>query len=191
MMLRREAIAAILDCLVDDELVVLANGFISREGYNHRDLSRHFYMLGSMGLAATIGLGVALSRPEKPVVVLDGDGNLLMGLGVLPMVGAWQPARFLHVVLDNGTYGSTGSQPTIAAAADFAKLALGSGYRRAASVDALAPLQEHVREWLGQSGPALLHVPVSATEPGSGPRVAPDPLMIAQRFASAIQEAAR
>ena len=190
MMLRREAIAAILDCLANDELVVLANGFISREGYNHRDTPRHFYMIGSMGLAATIGLGVALSRPEKPVVVLDGDGNLLMGLGVLPMAGAWQPARFLHVVLDNGTYGSTGSQPTIATAADFPKLALGSGYRRAASVDALLPLQEHVREWLNQSGPALLHVQVSAAEPGSGPRVAHDPPVIASRFASAIQEPA-
>jgi sulfopyruvate decarboxylase subunit beta len=187
MLLRREAIAIILDCLTDHELVILANGFISREGFHHRDVPQHFYMLGSMGLGAAIGLGVVLSLPDTEVAVLDGDGNVLMGLGILPMVGAWQPTHFLHVVLDNGCYGSTGGQPTVASAVDFPALALASGYTHATSVETTAAIQAQVQKWFSQSGPMFLHVRISDIEPGGSSRVQYDPPDIAQRFASATK----
>src|ERR1051326_3341463 len=106
-MTRRDAVAIVLDALPRHH-VVMANGFLSRDGCAHGDAERYFYMLGSMGLAASIGLGVALVRPEARVAVLDGDGNVLMGLSALPMAGAWRPRHLLHVVLDNGCYASTG-----------------------------------------------------------------------------------
>jgi thiamine pyrophosphate-dependent acetolactate synthase large subunit-like protein len=185
-LLRHDAIAAVLDCLTSHEVVVLANGFISREGYSHRDVPQQFYMLGSMGLAGAIGLGVALTHPATPVVVIDGDGNLLMGLGLLPMVGAWQPSGFLHIVLDNGTYGSTGAQPTVAPVADFPALALASGYRRAVSVNTETLLRNKATTWVNQPGPSLLHVPISKVESRNPPRVRHDPPIIASRFAAAI-----
>ena len=108
----REAITIITD-LLQDQLVVCANGLISRETFTIRDRVENFYMIGSMGLASSIGLGVALNKPSRKVIILDGDGNLLMNLGSLPMIGSLQPKNLLHIVLDNEVYASTGKQPTI------------------------------------------------------------------------------
>lgn len=189
-MLRKEAIAALYREIGPDRTVVLANGYVSRDGFNCAARASHFYMLGSMGLAASIALGVALARPESELLVLDGDGNLLMGLGVLPMVGSWQPRRFLHVVLDNATYGSTGGQPTVSPAVDLAAAARASGYRRGSSVSDEASLRRLAREWVGLDGPSLLHVRVSGEEPLAGRRVDLDPPDIARAFGRSIREAA-
>lgn len=188
---RRAAIAAVLAELTDRELVVHANGHISRDGYSCRRTEQDFYMLGSMGLAAAIGLGLALAEPAARVVVLDGDGNVLMGLGVLPMVGAWQPRCFLHVVLDNGTYASTGGQLTVSPAVDLAATALACGYRRAAAVDSEAALREKAATFLGEPGPSLLHVRVSSEEPAAQPRVDIEPPEIARRFGAAVEARVR
>ena len=148
-------------------------------------------MLGSMGLAAAIGLGLALAEPAARVVVLDGDGNVLMGLGVLPMAGAWQPRCFLHVVFDNGTYASTGGQLTVSPAVDLAATALACGYRRAAAVDSEAALREKAAAFLGEPGPSLLHVRVSSEEPAAQPRVDIEPPEIARRFGAAVEARVR
>ena len=86
-MRRAEAVEIVMRA-VRDELVVACNGMITREVFTFRDREANFYMIGSMGLALSIGMGVALSRPERTVLVLDGDGNLLMGAGVLASVAA-------------------------------------------------------------------------------------------------------
>jgi phosphonopyruvate decarboxylase/sulfopyruvate decarboxylase subunit beta len=188
-MLRRDAVAALYREIDLDRPMVLANGYVSRDGFDRAPSPSHFYMLGSMGLAASIALGAALARPDRRLVVLDGDGNLLMGLGVLPMVGRWRPRHFLHVVLDNGTYGATGSQETVSAACDFAATALANGYDRATSVDREEELRAVVRDWRELAGPSLLHVRVSPEEPGPGRRVDIAPPTIARRFGLALREA--
>ena len=109
-MTRLDALRAVVGRLRDDVLVVACNGMISRELYTLGDQPNRFYMLGSMGLASTIGLGLALRRPERTVVVLDGDGNVLMNMGALGNVGQAGPANFYHLVLDNGVHASTGGQ---------------------------------------------------------------------------------
>jgi phosphonopyruvate decarboxylase len=108
---RHEALAVALKQL-GDEPVIHANGYICRESCALVDRPQNFYMLGSMGLASAIGLGLALARPGRPCVVFDGDGNLLMNLGVIATVGSLRPANFLHVVFDNEVDGSTGNQPS-------------------------------------------------------------------------------
>ena len=105
-----------------DELVVATTGMISRELYQVRDRPENFYMAGSMGCALPLGLGLALAHPERKVVVLDGDGAALMSLGSLALARHLQLKNLEHVILDNGTYASTGDQPTCAAAVDFAGL---------------------------------------------------------------------
>ena len=82
-----EAVEAVMS-LIKDEPVVHANGYICRESFRRGDRKANFYMIGSMGLASSIGLGVALTQPEKKVVVLDGDGNVLMAMGTLAMISA-------------------------------------------------------------------------------------------------------
>jgi thiamine pyrophosphate-dependent acetolactate synthase large subunit-like protein len=142
-------------------------------------------MVGSMGLAAPIGLGLALAKPELGAVVVEGDGNVLMGLAALPMAGAWQPRHFLHVVLDNGAYESTGSQPTVSAAMDLPAIARGAGYRRAAAAGSTAAIRQLVEAWLDAEGPSLVRVPVALGEPPAR-RVAEEPPAVTARVATAI-----
>ena len=109
-----------------DELVICNLGYPSRELYALKDKVTHFYMLGSMGLASSIGLGLAMAQPRK-VVVLDGDGSLLMNLGSLATIANHAPENYLLVVLDNQCYGSTGCQLTATShAADLAAIATGA-----------------------------------------------------------------
>lgn len=185
-MTRAGAIAAVLARL-GDELVVAANGFLGREAFGAADRAENFYMIGSMGLAASIGLGVALARPERRVVVIDGDGNLLMGLGSLPMVAERAPARFLHVVLDNQAYASTGGQRAITDTVDLAALARGAGYPHVRRVDAEADLSAALDDLLAAEGPAFLLVKVDAVDPAPpAPRVSHAPEQIAHRFRAAL-----
>src|SRR5256885_481551 len=111
------------------EPVIHANGYMCRESFSLGDRPENFYMIGSMGLASAIGLGLSLADRDTPTVVLDGDGNLLMNLGILPLVAALQPRRFVHIVFDNEVYGSTGSQRSISAEIRLDRLADAAGYR--------------------------------------------------------------
>ena len=105
-----------------DELVVATTGMISRELFVARDRPENFYMCGSMGCALSIGLGLALARPDRKVVVLDGDGAALMSLGSLALARHLRLPNLQHVILDNGAYASTGDQPTCSAAVDFSQI---------------------------------------------------------------------
>jgi len=112
-MKRFEAIQEIVRCLDGDELVVSSNGMISRELFTIADAPRNFYMIGSMGLASSIGLGLALSLPARQIVVIEGDGNVLMNLGSAATIDHLGPANLIQVVLDNEAHDSTGGQPTV------------------------------------------------------------------------------
>lgn len=119
MMKRIDAIKRITEEL-NGELVICNIGYPSRELYAAKDSSKHFYMLGSMGMASSIGLGLALAQKRK-VVVLDGDGSLLMNLGSLATIYAQSPPNLVLVVIDNECYGSTGSQCSYASTVDLKK----------------------------------------------------------------------
>lgn len=109
-MRRYEAIKMIVDYLTD-EIVVCNIGHPSQELYQIKDRPQNFYMLGSMGLASSIGLGIALSQPKR-VVVIEGEGSVLMNLGGLTTLGINQPENLCLFIIDNEAYGSTGFQPT-------------------------------------------------------------------------------
>ena len=177
--------ALALSLLADEDIVVAADGAISREAYRALDRRRTFYMLGSMGQVASIALGLAMTRPER-IVALDGDGNLLMGFGGLAMVGGVKPSNLFHLVLDNGCYATTGGQPALSQKVDLAAAAVGAGYlwgRRCLS-------DEHVRaameSWLAAKGPALLDLVVDAEEPDPAPRVPMTPEEMAERARAAL-----
>jgi sulfopyruvate decarboxylase subunit beta len=185
-MRRAEAVALVLGAL-GDELVVACNGMIGREVWTERDRPENFYMIGSMGLALSIGLGVALCRPQRRVLVLDGDGNVLMGGAAMASAAAAGAGNLLHVVLDNESHASTGDQRTISGAVALDAMARGCGYR---SAERVAPeaLAAALPEFLRRTGPAMLLVKVErGNEPGIG-RVALAPPRIARRFAEAAQK---
>jgi sulfopyruvate decarboxylase subunit beta len=129
MMKRIEAISIISEEAESQNALLVGNiGFPSRELCAVHDRPSNFYMLGSMGLASSIGLGLALARPEKRVIAIDGDGAVLMNLGSLATIADQDPENYLLVILDNGCYGSTGCQPTCTSRrADIARIAEGAG----------------------------------------------------------------
>ncbi len=128
MMERIEAIGVVAqEAEAQGALVICNIGFPSRELYAVHDSPANFYMLGSMGLASSIGLGLALAT-ERRVMALDGDGAVLMNLGTLATIADQAPENYLLVILDNGCYGSTGCQPTCTCRkADLAGIAKGAG----------------------------------------------------------------
>jgi thiamine pyrophosphate-dependent acetolactate synthase large subunit-like protein len=187
-MTRAEAVAIAADAIdahLPDALIVVCNGMIGRELFTHRDRPGRFYMIGSMGLASSIGLGLALTRPARPVVVFDGDGNVLMGLGVLASVAAAAPFNLFHFVFDNAAHGSTGGQRTISDRVPLDRVALAAGYKRSDRVRSAGELQSAMTSLLIGPGPGMLVVDV---EPGNLPnigRVDVAPVDLTARFRTA------
>lgn len=165
-----EVAQALSDWVCPDDLIVSTTGYLSRYLFASGDRPRNFYMQGSMGHAAAIGLGYATARPGENVIVLDGDGALIMHLGVLSTIGAAAPVRLTHVVVDNGCYASTGGQVTSARHTDLAAVARACGYRTAVTVAGVAELRaalEHTRE---VAGPHLVMVSANPAVDGPPPR---------------------
>ncbi len=161
--------------------VISTTGKLSRELYelDDKDHSRdnRFYMVGSMGCAAPFGLGIAHAERDKsrasggrarPVVVLDGDGAVLMKMGALGTIGMLGLSNFHHLVFDNGCYESTGGQPTCSPFVDFNAVALACGYRRADSVSNRNELQKALGEHLSSDGPTFLRILIQS---GSRPEL--------------------
>ena len=186
-MILEEAITALQPHL-GDALVVHANGHISRRSFTVEDRPGNFYMIGSMGLASSIGLGVALARPDRRVVIYDGDGNLLMNLGSAPMIGYTRPKNLVHVVFDNGVYASTGNQPTISGAVRLERVADAAGYTRSVRARTPEALSSAFRECLTLDGPTFI---LAELEVESGPfkagRVTHTPEELRDRFSAAVR----
>lgn len=161
---RLAAIQTIAQSLTGQEAVVSTTGKISRELYNSLDREGNFYMVGSMGCASAIGLGLALAQPQRPVLVLDGDGACLMKMGNLATIGHYQPRNLIHIVLDNEAYDSTGGQATTAATIALTEVARAAGYQSVQQVTAADALRQGLAQALAQPGPHFLLVKVA---PGS------------------------
>ena len=132
-MIRSEILKEIAPIL-RNELVVCNIGIPSQELHAIDDQPSNFYMLGTMGLASSIGLGLALAQP-KPVIVIDGDGSILTNLGTLPTIGNNAPGNYILMIIDNGSYGSTGDQPTYTSQrTDLAAMARAAGCAKVVEV---------------------------------------------------------
>lgn len=179
-MRRYDAIKVIVDCL-SEEFIVACNGMISRELFHIKDRSRNFYMLGSMGLSSAIGLGAALASPDNKIIVLAGDGNMLMSLGTLGTIGKFSPCNLVHIVLDNECHESTGGQETASMITKLDVIAYSCGFRISKFVDSQEELRETLKNYLKLEGPSFIHVKISK-ERVDVPRVSIPPVMIKERF---------
>jgi len=127
---RRAFLHSIQSALRPTDLVIATTGYTGRELYACGDLPCQLYMVGSMGCASSLGLGLALARPDRRVIVLDGDGALLMRMGALATIGRCRPDNLFHVLLDNQIHESTGGQATGSGSADLCAVAAACGYPR-------------------------------------------------------------
>ena len=181
---RHAALASLLECLPVDAVIIAPTGLASREIYDLKDSPAHFYMMGSMGHAAAIGLGVAQTT-DRPVVVLDGDGSILMRLGTLAFAGAMAPANMLHIVVDNGVHESTGGQASLSSGVDLCTVAAACGYRSSREAGSLDGMESAIaKAFAGPPGPhfvRLFTAPLIAAKP---PRIALPAVAIAERFSN-------
>ncbi|MEU4678473.1 thiamine pyrophosphate-dependent enzyme [Micromonospora sp. NPDC023737] len=168
---KRQAIAAILDAAATTP-VICTTGYTCRIAQSLGHRPHNLYLTGSMGLAAAVGAGIAAAI-DRPVIVIDGDGSVLMNTSVLCTIGAMPELPLTHVVLDDGRYASTGGQPTSSERHDLAGLASAAGYPYVLSTSEPAELAATVaRRTTGQAGPLFLHFRLSASVEDPGPRIA-------------------
>ena len=160
---RYAALERLLGEIPDAAAVIATTGKCGRELFTLADRPQHLYLVGSMGCASGLGLGLALNT-ARPVVVLDGDGAALMKMGTLATIGAYAPPNLVHVVLDNASHDSTGGQPTVSPVVDFAAVALACGYAHAHAADDLNVFAAALKESLSAPGPHLIHLRLA---PGS------------------------
>lgn len=182
-MARLEAIGIVRDAVGDDVALVGTTGKIGRELYTLGHRPNQLYVVGSMGCASAIGLGLHLGgRGARGVVVLDGDGAALMKMGSLATIGHESPADFVHVVLDNEAHESTGGQATVSAGVDFAAVAIACGYRNAWRVDSPEALRSAVEEASSMPGPNLLHAKVGISSAADLGRPGLSPVEVKEQF---------
>jgi phosphonopyruvate decarboxylase len=177
---REEALRAVQRATTDGDLLVATTGFTGRELYACDDRVNQLYMVGSMGCASAFGLGLAWAQPSKRVVVLDGDGAMLMRLGALATLGYERPENLVHVLLDNEAHESTGAQSTVAHSLDLAGVAHACGYPSVTRVQSTEQLENALRDRKG--GLRFLHVKMRQGSPADLPRPKITPREVAARL---------
>lgn len=186
-MLERPEALRLVDAAFPDQPVVLTLGGTIREMLATVGRKpNHLYSLDAMGQTLPIGLGLALGLQDHPrhrkLVVVEGDGSLLMGFSALATVGHLRPTKLVLVVLDNGVYLATGGQPTAAASVDYAAVARACGWADARDVDSTpSALSDALAEAARSEGPILLRVRVGTHQPKTD-FFLEDPVVLARQF---------
>ncbi len=190
-MTRLEATRRVVAGLAPEEPVVASLGHPAYDLFAAGDRPANFYTWGSMGVASSIGLGLALTRPDHRVTVLDGDGSLLMNLGSLATIALCRPPNLVVIVWDNERYGTTGGQPSATASVtDLSAVARGAGIERTLVVRDLCALEAAFAASRSEPGPWVIVAKVAESPPAVKPPL--DCVFLKQRFMAAIgaQEAA-
>ena len=181
-MIRKTAITIALEQIESDDRIISANGFISRDLFSISDTRPDFYMIGSMGLASSIGLGIALKDPGKKVFVFDGDGNILMNLGSLTTIGTLKPKNLIHVVFDNSVHESTGSQPTNTNFVSIEKIAKACNYNHTFTVKTKNGFEKILQKIKKLKGPIMIVVKIQRSNGKKSSRVNYEPVEMKESF---------
>jgi phosphonopyruvate decarboxylase len=183
---RAEALARVIAGTADPCTIVIATtGYTGRELYALADRANHLYVVGSMGCASALGLGLACARPDLRVVVVDGDGAALMRMGNLATIGAYAASNFVHLLLDNEVHESTGGQATVSANVDFAGVARACGYASAHAGNSL-DLIDALLDAGPRGGPCFGHLKILSGTRKDLPRPAISPPQALARLCAHI-----
>ena len=177
----------VLDRITDEHSLFLgATGYCGRELHQLIEGPNKFYMMGSMGCLASVGLGLAKENPGKRIYALDGDGALLMKMGTMSTVGYHAPENLVHICFDNGEYESTGGQSTVSANVDFHQIASACGYTRSIKTQD----KEDLLRYLDSDSEELtfFYIPIKSGVKKDLPRPKVSPPDVASRFMSHISQ---
>jgi phosphonopyruvate decarboxylase len=163
---REEALQTVVDSLKEDDVVISTTGKLSRELFEYREKKgeghdKDFLTVGSMGHSISISMGVALSKPDRLVYCLDGDGAMMMQMGAMTNIGVSGIKNIRHVVFNNGAHESVGAQPTVAFGIDIPQIARACGYRETYGVADISELKQVLETFRDKEGPALLEIKVN------------------------------
>lgn len=180
---RTEALTIVDSVFPTDPVVVNVGAAIREMVAAVGSKPNHLHILDSMGLPPGIGLGLALGLAEsrfQKIVTIEGDGGLLMGLSALSTIGMLKPEKLVLVVLDNGTYGSTGNQPTASASTDFSGIARACGMQ-AHDVESAEGLRQALEASKQVSQPVLIRARIGL-QTRKTPYFLEDPVVLAETF---------
>jgi sulfopyruvate decarboxylase subunit beta len=183
---RADYYRVLADNLPPQALVVTSLGNASYLWAKLHDAPENFYFEDAMGLALPLSLGLAMAQPSRPVIVVEGDGGLLMHMGALATVGAVNPANLTVLIVQNGVHAASGGQALTNPALDLAQLARAAGIARSENIDKPEALAEKLRAGTARIGAECL---VLATEPDLDvvrPPVTFDPLLSKHRLQAAV-----
>jgi phosphonopyruvate decarboxylase len=184
---RAQALRRLIDATSDDGSVLIATtGYTGRELAAIADRPNQLYVVGSMGCASSLALGISLAREDVRVVVVDGDGAALMRMGNFATIGAYGGDRLVHVVLDNEVHESTGGQPTVSHAISFAGVAAACGYGLALEGDEMSLLDELLLAE-GVRGPRFAALKIRAGTKTEPPRPKLSPEEVSARFSDHLR----
>ncbi|MBT8073979.1 MAG: phosphonopyruvate decarboxylase [Xanthomonadales bacterium] len=164
---------------VDETVLIASTGFCGRELYAIADRPNQLYMVGSMGCASSLALGLASVRPDRKIIVVDGDGAALMRMGNMATAGAYGGRNFYHLLLDNHVHESTGGQATVSPAVDFASIARACGYQ---SVLGATAGSRDFAGFLQADAPAFMSIETGRGVPQGLPRPSVKPAEVARRL---------
>ncbi|MDQ0339012.1 phosphonopyruvate decarboxylase [Caldalkalibacillus uzonensis] len=158
----RFQVLEVINRFKDNQTVQLVTtGKTGRELYEIEDAPNNFYMVGSMGCVSSLGLGLALTQTNKDIIVIDGDGSLLMRMGSLATNGYYHPHNMLHLLLDNHTYDSTGGQNTVSHNVNFIKIAAAAGYEKCIYIHNVQELVSTIKEWKKSRGLTFVYMKIA------------------------------
>ncbi len=183
---RREVLAAVQRSARATDAVVATTGFTGRPLYALEDRPSQLYMVGSMGCASSFGLGLALAQPHRRVIVLDGDGAILMRMGALATLGYERPKNLVHVALDNEVHDSTGAQSTVTHSVDLAAVAAACGYPRVIRARDAAEVGSILSD--EREGLTFVHIKTAPGEKGDLPRPRETPVQVIDRMRAWLEE---
>jgi thiamine pyrophosphate-dependent acetolactate synthase large subunit-like protein len=168
-----------------NEPVIASIGNAKFDLFAAQDRPQNFYMWNSMGMASSMGLGLAMARPDLKVIILDGDGAILMNLNSLPTAATRSPQNLLHIIWDNRQFEMTGGQPTHTAyQTDLACLAKGAGFTNVEAVNTLEAFERVLLQALHEHGPWVIIAHIDATRATARPPKSPT--YIKHRFMQGI-----
>ena len=185
-MLRLDAIQSVLDRVKDEPIIANLGGTTFHLHNLSEERDANLYTWGAMGLSSSIGLGVALAAPDRKVIVMDGDGSMLMNLGSLGTIARQNPKNMIHIVWDNHQWAGTGGQPThTAGVTDLAAVARGAGIPKVEAVSTLEALEEVFDRALTEDGPWCIVADVEGGDKPNRPEVSLEDNL--QRFRKTFQ----
>ena len=185
-MIDNQAAVRVIDANRGDG-VIIATMNANNVRFGHPTVTTHEQLdmpvSGAMGKASNVGLGLALAQPDRKVIVLDGDGSLLMNLGAMVTLANKTPQNLCHMVFDNGVYAVTGGQPVPGAGrADWEGMAKAAGYAATFSFDNLEDLTTGIAEVMAATGPVFVHIKVE-------PEIENTPVQFRQRASRTMMTA--